>query len=366
MNEHKIKLLYIDDEEHNLHSFKATFRKQYEIYTTVSVIEAEQLLDTHVIHVVLADQRMPVMTGVQFFEKIRDKFPDVIRILITGHTDISAAIDAINKGEVFRFIDKPWDYKYVQNAITHGYEIYRTKEELRQRNIELEKANEELDKFVYSASHDLRAPLMSILGIVNLALIDDDLSSQNEYLELIRQSVKKLDTFVINIIDYYKNARGVPVISEIHFDELVTDVLATIQYLPEREKVVINTHIEQDKVFYSDAMKLRIIFNNLINNAIKFQDDKKADKKVNLTVTCTAQQVQIKIEDNGIGISEDDRINIFKMFYRAGAIKSGSGIGLYIVQEAVNKLGGEIDTTSVIGKGSIFNVLIPSINNAQP
>jgi two-component system sensor histidine kinase/response regulator len=173
MNENPIHILYIDDEEHNLHSFKATFRKQYNITTTMSVIEAEELLEKNDFCIILADQRMPVMTGVQFFEKIRDKYPRIIRILITGHTDIGAAIDAINKGEVFRFIDKPWDYTYVENAITHAYEIYKTREDLMQRNIELQKANEELDKFVYSASHDLRAPLMSVLGIVNLALLEE-------------------------------------------------------------------------------------------------------------------------------------------------------------------------------------------------
>src|SRR5678815_3565004 len=160
MNKSLINVLYLDDELHNLQSFRATFRKHYNIFTTDSIAEAEAILQENNIHIVLADQRMPVMTGVQFFEKIRAKHVDPIRILITGHTDISAAIDAINKGEVFRFIDKPWDYTYVQNAIAHGYDIYRTRTELAQRNVDLQKAYDELDKFVYSASHDLRAPLM--------------------------------------------------------------------------------------------------------------------------------------------------------------------------------------------------------------
>ncbi len=360
MNNEKIRLLYIDDEEHNLHSFKATFRKQYEIDTTTSVFEAEELLNKNEYHILLADQRMPIMTGVQFFEKVRKSFPDIIRILITGHTDISAAIDAINKGEVFRFIDKPWDYKYVDNAITHGFEIFKTKRDLEQRNIELEKANEELDKFVYSASHDLRAPLMSILGIVNLALIDDELSSQNEYLELISRSVKKLDTFVVNIIDYYKNARGVLVYSEVNFDELITDVLSTIEYLPERGKVSIITEIDQQTPFFSDLTKLRIIINNLINNAIKFQDESKPSPYVKIKVNCIDTVAHITIEDNGIGISEEDMKNIYKMFYRAGASRSGSGIGLYIVHEAVIKLNGEIETFSTFGEGSKFEITINS------
>ncbi|MCE7063657.1 hybrid sensor histidine kinase/response regulator [Dyadobacter sp. CY326] len=362
MSEKPITILYIDDEEHNLHSFKASFRKQYSITVTSSVVEAEEILEKNDFCIILADQRMPIMTGVQFFEKIRTKFPKPIRILITGHTDISAAIDAINKGEVFRFIDKPWDYNYVENAISHAYDIYKTREDLQQRNIELQKANEELDKFVYSASHDLRAPLMSVLGIVNLALLEDDIKSQNEYLELIRQSVKKLDTFIINIIDYYKNARGVPVVTDISFEELVTEVQATIQYLPEYGNLKMTTDIDQAGVFKSDVMKLRIIFNNLINNAIKFQDKTKPNQFVHLTIKSTPDAARIIVEDNGSGIKDSDQDKIFKMFYRAGATNSGSGIGLYIVHEAIAKLGGQIKVSSSIGEGSIFEVNIPSIH----
>ena len=362
MSEKPIRILYIDDEEHNLHSFKASFRKQYDITTTVSVADAEDLIANGNFNIILADQRMPVMTGVQFFEKIRDRFPEIIRILITGHTDVGAAIDAINKGEVFRFIDKPWDYVYVENAINHAYDIYKTREDLKQRNIELQKANEELDKFVYSASHDLRAPLMSVLGIVNLALLEDDLVSQNEYLELIRKSVKKLDTFIINIIDYYKNARGVPELNNVDFEELVTEVQATIQYLPEYGNLKITTDINQAGNFRSDVMKLRIILNNLINNAVKFQDNAKEISYINITVDATQTEAKITIEDNGMGIREMDQDKIFKMFYRAGATNSGSGIGLYIVHEAVSKLEGTIKITSTFGEGSIFEITIPSIN----
>ena len=362
MSDKPIRILYIDDEEHNLHSFKATFRKQWEITTTVSVVDAEELIGKNDFNIILADQRMPIMTGVQFFEKIRDKYPNIIRILITGHTDVGAAIDAINKGEVFRFIDKPWDYTYVENAIQHAFDIYKTREDLKQRNIELQKANEELDKFVYSASHDLRAPLMSVLGIVNLALLEDDIQSQNEYLELIRKSVKKLDTFIINIIDYYKNSRGIPEVTAIDFEELITEVQATIQYLPEYGNLKITTDINQQGVFRSDIMKLRIVFNNLINNAVKFQDNAKNDPYINIKITASPQGAKILVEDNGMGIREMDQDKIFKMFYRAGATNSGSGIGLYIVHEAISKLEGEIKISSTYGEGSIFEITIPSIN----
>ena len=361
MIEKKVKILYVDDEENNLISFKASFRNLYQISTAISVAKAEELLKSETFHVILADQRMPFMTGVQFFEQIRDKYPDPLRILITGYTDINAAIDAINKGEVFRFLYKPWDPELVESVITQAYDIYRTRVELRQRNLELEKAYEELDKFVYSASHDLRAPLMSVLGITNLALMETDVPSQNEYLELIRQSVKKLDIFIINIIDYYKNARGQAEITKIDFEELIRDVRASIQFLPEYGNISIECRINQEVAYMSDLIKLRIIFNNMITNAVKFQDRTKENSYLHISVDVTSKMLKLAFEDNGVGIRDEDLERIFKMFYRADVANSGSGIGLYIVNEAVKKLEGEIKVSSQFGKGSIFEVIIPSI-----
>ncbi len=361
MIEKKIKILYVDDEENNLISFKASFRNLYQIRTAISVDEARELLKVESFHVILADQRMPLITGVQFFEQIRNEYPDPLRILITGYTDVNSAIDAINKGEVFRFLYKPWDSALVESVITQAFEIYKTRQDLRERNLELEKAYEELDKFVYSASHDLRAPLMSVLGITNLALMETDVQSQNEYLELIRQSVKKLDIFIINIIDYYKNARGKAEISEINFEELINEVCVSIQFLPEYGSIHIESQVVQEVPFMSDLIKLRIVFNNMITNAVKFQDRSRENSYLKIRVSNTVKCLKIDFEDNGVGIKTEDQDRIFKMFYRADATNSGSGIGLYIVNEAVKKLGGSVMVSSEFGKGSIFQMIIPSI-----
>lgn len=356
-----INVLYLDDEMHNLEAFRASFRRQYNVYTTSSVDEANRIIDTKNIQIVLADQRMPEMTGVQFFEQLRQRNPNPIRILITGHTDINAAIDAINKGEVLRFIDKPWDHTYVQNAINHGYEIYRTKHELEQRNEDLVKAYEELDKFVYSASHDIRAPLMSVMGIVNIALMEDA-STHRHYLDLIKQSVLKLDAFILSIIDYYKNARGVLVLKEIDFVSLVNEVKETIKYLPGFDKIDHKIIINEKGVFKSDVIKLRIILNNLLTNAVKFVDPNKEQHTFTLTIDADSNSCKIVISDNGVGIKTKDIENIFNMFYRGSGSVNGSGIGLYIVKEAIAKLGGQIDVHSVYGEGATFELTLPSIN----
>ena len=358
-----IKVLYLDDEEQNLQSFKANFRRNYRIFTTTDPFEAERIIATQGIGVVLADQKMPVKTGVQFFEEIRQKYPDVVRILLTAYTDIGAAISAINKGEVFRFVDKPWDYDYVVTAINEAFEIFNNRQQLREKNIALQKAYEELDHFVYSASHDLRAPLMSILGLIKLADREQDLDTNMMYLKMIEQSVVKVDSYITSIIDYYRNTRNESVIQEVDFKEIVHDCIGTLKYLPESDKIDFELEIEQNQVFFSDSVKLRIIFNNLLSNAIKFQDSSKTDRKVWVNVKVAGSEAVIRIEDNGVGIDEEILPNIFKLFYKGRGAATGTGVGLYIVEEAISKLKGIIACNSQAGNGTAFIITIPDSPN---
>ncbi|WP_153796764.1 response regulator [Foetidibacter luteolus] len=128
-----IKVLYIDDEAHNLTAFKASFRRVFSVFTAESAEQAGHILEQNDIHVILSDQRMPKMTGIEFFESILTKFPDPIRILITGYTDISAVIDAINRGQVYKYLTKPWNEDEVKNFITKAFEVYQ----LRKENVHL-------------------------------------------------------------------------------------------------------------------------------------------------------------------------------------------------------------------------------------
>jgi response regulator RpfG family c-di-GMP phosphodiesterase len=133
MQDNKINVLYIDDEDHNLTSFKASFRRMYNVYTADSAEEGGKILAKEPIHVILSDQRMPKMTGIEFFESIKETYPDPIRILITGYTDINAVIDAINRGQVYKYLTKPWNEEDVRNFVEKAYEVFR----LRKENLEL-------------------------------------------------------------------------------------------------------------------------------------------------------------------------------------------------------------------------------------
>ncbi|HTH83395.1 MAG TPA: response regulator, partial [Mucilaginibacter sp.] len=166
----KIKVLYIDDEMDNLTGFKATLRLDYQVFTAVNVPGAMEYLVKHPdIRVIFCDQRMPVKTGVEFFEEIRGTFPLPVRILLTAYTDIESVIDAINRGNIFRFVKKPWAEADIISAIEEANKFYQTNSMLSVKNDELQKAYSELDKFAYSVSHDIRGPLSGILGAINVA-----------------------------------------------------------------------------------------------------------------------------------------------------------------------------------------------------
>src|SRR5690606_39554911 len=165
----QIHVLYIDDEDNNLKSFRATLRKDFKIFTAIDAEEGLRIAQEEEIHVVIADQRMPGLTGTEFFEKMVKVNPDPIRILLTGYSDIASVIDAINKGEVYRFIDKPWNIEQIKNAIYNAADLYYTRKELREKNDKLKKTVSEMNIFIHSLSHDLRGPLMSISGVSKLA-----------------------------------------------------------------------------------------------------------------------------------------------------------------------------------------------------
>ncbi len=129
MEDQTINVLYIDDEAHNLISFKASFRRSFNVFTAESAEEGGQILQKEDIHIIMSDQRMPKMTGIEFFESIKETHPDPIRILITGYTDVNAVIDAINRGQVYKYLTKPWNEEDVKNFVEKAYEVFRLRRE---------------------------------------------------------------------------------------------------------------------------------------------------------------------------------------------------------------------------------------------
>jgi signal transduction histidine kinase len=259
--------------------------------------------------------------------------------------------------------------KFTEKQIEQTYEKGRYQEEQLQRtallqsNEELRKSNKELDRFVYSVSHDLRAPLSSMLGVVGLC----EMGSMDPFIQknvsLLKSSIKKLDGFIIDILDYSRNSRLEINRQEIYFADLLTDICSNLKFMcgEDQRKVEVRTKIENGVTFYSDRSRLSIILNNLISNSIRYQNPVVADPFVEIFVTISAASADIQIRDNGIGIERENHEKIFNMFYRVSTQSVGSGLGLYIVKETVEKLHGVIDLESEPGKGTVFNIHLPNL-----
>ena len=145
MSADKITILYVDDEENNLFSFKATFRIKYQVLVAISGEEALNILGTKKVHIIITDQRMPEMTGVEFLEKVLEKFPDPMRILLTGYADMNAVVDAVNKGKIFHYLAKPWNEEELDMTIQRAYAKYLEKAELTDMNQKLSGSNDQLE-----------------------------------------------------------------------------------------------------------------------------------------------------------------------------------------------------------------------------
>ncbi len=141
----KIRILYVDDEENNLQAFKATFRRDYKIFLAISAKEGEDILAREEVDIIITDQRMPEKTGVEFLESIIPIHPKPIRLLLTGYTDIQAVIDAINKGQVYHYLTKPWEEDYLRTVIKNAFEVFALRRENEKLTSSLLKANEQLE-----------------------------------------------------------------------------------------------------------------------------------------------------------------------------------------------------------------------------
>jgi signal transduction histidine kinase len=230
---------------------------------------------------------------------------------------------------------------------------------------ELYKSNAELDRFVYSASHDLRAPLKSMLGLIGIINRSEEPSNtaQMVRMEMLKDSVVKLDAFIEDILNYSRNTRMDVVNEEINFREIIEGIRNSHKFIDGADELKFQVEIHQKEKFISDGKRINVILNNLISNAIKYKDASKEESFVTVFVASDVENVIITIEDNGIGIADDKKEKVFDMFYRATTLSTGSGLGLYIVKETLEKLGGTITLESKLNMGTKFSMQIPNQNN---
>ena len=231
---------------------------------------------------------------------------------------------------------------------------------LEEQNIELKKTNSELDSFVYSASHELRAPLTSVLGLIQIMMDEQQESHCVHQLKMMENSITRLDDFIKEIIEFSRNRNLEVLLNKIDFHDLIDDVLESLWYLKNIRGITFVKEVKNDVPFISDKKRVMVLLNNLVSNAIKYHDMDKDNPTIWINIKTSRQNAIIEIKDNGPGIEKEIQNKIFDMFYRVSSKVMGSGIGLYIVKEILNKLEGSISVESSPNKGSSFIITIPN------
>ena len=378
-------ILIVDDEPDVVKSVQDLLRLDYRVLGATRASDGIRLLQTEDVHVVMSDQRMPEMTGVQFLKHIRGQHPDAIRLLFTGYADIRAVIDAINQGNVYRYITKPWDPDELQTVIREAVERYdlivdrkHLTEELQEKNAELERANIALGKandlksaFIQVASHELRTPLTILLGLTRLAMrIPEIPAPLPDWLKRINNAGERMQHLVDQIVtmlaakNFDRRAERQPTDITALINSAADDVQPFVQLRRQTLVVDINTDVGTVEV---DAAKLRDSLNHLLLNAIKFTPDEG-------TVTLSGRRVEgnldIRVSDTGLGMNAEALEHLFIPFFTSVDVskhssgqfefgRRGLGLGLSVAKATVEMHGGTITAQSEPGTGTRFTILIP-------
>jgi signal transduction histidine kinase len=385
MGEKKYKILYVDDELHNLMTFKETFRKEYEIFTALSGDEGLNILRKEKdIALIITDQRMPNMTGIQFLEKTIPEFPDTIRMILTGFTDIEALIDAINTGRVYRYITKPWDENELRITLKRALEAYelsqqnkkliedliRINKELDQkveeRTRELKQANERKDELLGMVAHDLRNSLTVIMNFADLlrkSLTGRANQREMKYLQIIYDSCHQALELIKDLLDIQAIESGKLKLTwiKIRLDSLLKENLEKNQYLASNKGIQLVSEIPENlPPVYADPRRIHEVLDNLISNAIKFSYP---ESSIKIKATHRDDQIEVSVQDQGQGIRAEELGTLFTKFGRTTTKptqgETSTGLGLAIAKKIVELHGGRIWADSVYEKGSTFTFSLP-------
>jgi signal transduction histidine kinase len=392
MEKRRHTLLVVDDEPDVVRSVHDLLRLDYRVVGATSGRAGFEQLAKQPVHIVMADQRMPEMTGVEFLSQVRRDHPACVRLLFTGYADIKAVIDSINQGHVYRYIAKPWDpdelQAIIRQAATH-YDLVTERahllQEVQAKNAELEKANAELQSalklkegFISVASHELRTPVTILLGLSQLAADNVPVDTTlGDWIARIHHSALRLSRHVdqlgkmLAVGRFERPLERQPTDLRPLLDEAVREVDVFVQQ--RRQHLQLEAAADLDKLSLEAGM-IRDSLEHLLLNAIKFTPDGghillRAERRPD-------QSIAIGVTDEGIGIAREQQIHLFKTFFTGGDVarhssgvfefgRRGLGLGLSLVKAFVEMHGGKVEVTSEPGKGSSFTMVLPAQEPSQ-
>ena len=369
--ERTLRILILEDVDEDVELIRRTLTKSGLRFESNQVDSREgfiNALNSYRADVILSDHSLPQFNSVEALQLCNKAGSKVPFILVTGAVSEEFAVTCLKQGADDYVLKS--NLARLPNAISNALkqkhaELEKAKaaEALQSQNAELKKINKELDSFVYSVSHNLRAPLMSVLGLLDLAKHESHQSNSNsldDYFSMMETSIHKLDETVKEILDYSRNARQNLTIEKIDLIQTINDHFEKMQFMPGTVSISREIKMDEQAEFYSDAYRVSVIMNNLISNSIKYFDPQKEQPFIRIEGKVTEDYASLDFIDNGIGIEQRYLNRVFDMFFRGTDKNKGAGLGLYIVKEAVEKLKGKIIVESEVGQGTRFHIELPN------
>lgn len=337
-------LLCVDDEQDNVDALERLFRKDYRVLKATSGKQALGLLKTEPVTVLICDQRMPEMTGVEFLTKSQETHPDSIRILLTGYTDVEAVVAAINSGQIYRYVTKPWDPRELVAAVRRAVERFEMASQIREKNAALEKALRELKSldqakshFMILISHELKTPLTSVLSFLDLLKETHLDEEQHKFLHRIAQNALRLKEIIFDMLELVSAETNT--ISTKHEEVsahfVIRQVLEELKLQADKKHQTIQV-LGDDLKVKTDPRQLKNVLQRIMHNAIKFGD---TGTPVTIEIAsgknAKGDTTVFSVENVGNPIPEDQIDRILKPFSVDENImhhSKGLGLGLSISQ----------------------------------
>lgn len=361
--EQPLKIVLLEDNPADVELIQRVLRKAgmpFECVVADTREEFIQGLESLQPDLVLSDHSLPQFNSLEALTLARTFNPDLPFILVTGAVSEEFAVTVIKEG-ADDYILKDHLVR-LPSAIGNAIQKREAEKERGQMLERLLFTNNELSTFLYKATHDLRGPLTSIMGLARLALRDEQPSDcgHRQHLSLISESAQKLDEILVSLIQTMAIKNSALTITGIDPEVLLNNVLRSIEFMPGYQSMRITVDVSCRRRFLSDERILSSILQNVIENSIKYRNHLLHDGFIRITVKDTKDGICATIEDNGIGIDTQSQEKVFDMFYRGNTISKGSGLGLYLVKNGVQRLGGTIRLTSREGMGTRIILDIPS------
>jgi len=355
----KRDLLYVDDERDNLIVFEAAFEDTFNVHTANSGRKALELLEQRPFPVVVADQRMPVMTGSELFEIMRAKYPHTKRVMLTGYADSKAMLDAINQGQVYYFVKKPWERPMLQSVLVRAIEAY----DLSIANMALTDRLVAVDRCAAlgrSAARIAHEMGNQLCMLPLLEMIEEQYAGDVDLIrtaDVARKTYERLVQLVGEVKAFVRFENEDAPLQNVRISELLHELLDFLRFDNSVPHARISLQIGEEAVVRANRVKLHQVLINLLKNAAHAIRERE-DGRITLSLAVDASTAEIKVSDNGCGMTAEVAERIWEPFFTTKG-EEGTGLGLDIVKSIVESHDGQIACRSAPGAGATFAIRLP-------